>query len=100
GSLIMLDSTPREFGETKIQVLRGMATLLERELYLQPQDCLDLLTGTFNHQAMESWLPELLQFCKQLQLRCLLHVFELEGLSRDSLQPAQQHGSYYLTNFA
>jgi len=101
GALVLLDQVPRVLAPQQIEVLRELTTLLEGELYAQPQLSFDASTRVFTQHGMSYWLPPLLRFCRELALPCTLHVFELPDLRTDALADDNcQHNSYVLSNFS
>jgi GGDEF domain-containing protein len=100
GTMILLDTRPRDFSDMELEALQKLAVMVEKELYVHPDERMDSTTRLFNHQATELRVPQVLELASLVGVPCTLHVFEVLNLEPGPNNEAGKKAHYVLTAFA
>ncbi|WP_070969348.1 GGDEF domain-containing protein [Vibrio sonorensis] len=100
GTLCIIDTEPREFGQESLQDLIDLAKMAERELCACHTASLDELTGISNRRGFIELANKSLNYCTFAHFPYSLAYFDLNDLKAINDSHGHQMGDEVLKNFS
>jgi len=100
GTLCLIDSKPRQFGQGEQELLQDLARMAEREIESLQLACVDELTRIYNRRGFMDLARKSLSFCQRLEKSAAMLVFDLDDFKAINDQFGHAEGDRALTAFA
>lgn len=100
GTLCIIDSKPREFGEDEKAMLRDLARMAEQEIAAIQLATMDELTLLSNRRGFEALSRHALELSRRLKKPAAFLYFDLDGLKPINDQFGHAEGDHALRSFA
>ncbi len=100
GTLCLMDSRPREFGDHERLLLEDLALMAEQELTAVSMATTDRLTGLLNRQGFELLASQSLRMCQRMKRPASLLFFDMDRFKQINDQFGHEEGDRALRTFA
>jgi diguanylate cyclase (GGDEF)-like protein len=100
GTLCIVDDHPRIFDDEALDLLRDLATTVEREFDIMQSAIIDDLTGIYNHQGFIMAAPHSLNLCVRQDLPATLAYLDLSEFKSFNECHGHEEGDRVLTDIA